>query len=66
MGERNGKNPSLPPAEEGSLSQRMRDLMLGQRVEDRRKSRNDADDAGLTKDRRRRDDHTPTSASDES
>lgn len=65
MAERNGKKSvPRPPVEEGSLSGRMRDLILGQRVEERRKPRNDGD--GLTKNRRRRDDHTPKSASGES
>lgn len=63
MAERNGKEsvPS-PPAEQGSLSGRMRDLILGQSVEERREPRNGGDDEGLVKERRRRDDDTTKSA----
>jgi len=54
MADRNGKEPVSSP--QASLSERMRNLILGQRVEERRKPRNEGDDAGLTEERRRRDD----------
>jgi hypothetical protein len=55
MAERKESSPG--PAEQGSLSGRMRDLILVQTVEERRK-RHDGDDTGSSEKRRRRDDHT--------
>lgn len=46
-----------PPAEKSSLSERMRDLILAQTVEERRKLQDGDDDAGSNENRRRRDDH---------
>jgi hypothetical protein len=66
MAAQNGNEPvPSSPAEEESLSGTMRDLILSQRVEDRRKPGSDSEDAGLTK-KRRRDDDTTNSANGES
>lgn len=67
MAEQDGKRP-LPrrPVEDESLSGQMRDLILSQRVEDRRKKPDDGDDAGLTQDTRRREDHTHKQPNNES
>jgi hypothetical protein len=56
------RKESLPPTEQGSLSGRMRDLILAQTVEERRKRQDGDDDAGSSEKRRRRDDHAANSA----
>jgi hypothetical protein len=61
MAEHDGKKSSRDPSsEQGSLSVRMRDLILAQKLEERRKQRDGG--AGRVKERRRRDDHTANSA----
>jgi hypothetical protein len=61
MAEHNGKESSRDPSsEQASLSGRMRDLILGQKVEERRMQRDG--EAGRVKERRRRDDHAANSA----
>ena len=54
MAKRKASSPS--PAEQGSLSERMRDLIAAQTVEERRKRQDGDDDPGRSEKRRRRDD----------
>jgi hypothetical protein len=62
----NGKEPApLPLGDEGALSARMRELILGFDAKERRK-RQDGDGAGGAGKRRRRGDHTKNDPSRES
>ena len=54
--DRKGPRP-LPSDEQGSLSTKIRELILGSKVEERRKRR-DGDGAGAAGERRRRSDDT--------
>ena len=61
MAEHDRKESSRDPSsEQGSLSGRMRELILGQKVEERRVQR-DGEAEGV-KERRRRDDHAANAA----